>query len=314
MSYRIRPSKLENEFAPDPIVLSILPWFHGFGSMALICSTINGDTQVFLPKFEEISFLSTIEVIVWIVSKVALFINHIIIFQKHKVNLVNLVPPLMVFLAKSPLIDNYNISSLKVIWCGAAPLSKETVEAVQKRIHVPIIRQGYGMTEGTFAFSGQTDDNHSSGSVGMVRAGFMCRIVDESTGESLPAFKQGEILFKGSAVMKGYVNDEDATKRTINSDGWLHTGDVGYYNDDGEIFIVDRIKELIKCNGFQVPPAEIEALLLQHPLIADAGVVGKPDEAAGELPFAFVVKQPNVELTEQDVMKFVAGKNLVYTY
>lgn len=219
-----------------------------------------------------------------------------------------MVPPLMVFLAKHPLVDQYDLSSLKIIWCGAAPLSKELEDAVQRRLNVPIIRQGYGMTEGTLAFTGQTDDHHSSGSVGVIRAGFLARIVNEDTGENMPAFERGEIWMKGSAVMKGYVNDEQSTSSTIDTDGWLHTGDIGYYNDEGELFIVDRLKELIKYKGYQVPPAEIEGVLLQHPKIADAGVVGKPDEDAGELPIAFVVKQSNVELTEREILQFVAGK------
>lgn len=220
-----------------------------------------------------------------------------------------MVPPLMVFLAKNPIVDNYDVSSLKVIWCGAAPLSKELEDSVQKRTGIPVIRQGYGMTEGSLAFCGQTDEYHSPGSVGILRAGFMCRIVDEESGKNLPAFERGEVWVKGNAVMKGYVRNEEATRNTIDSDGWLHTGDVAYYNDNGELFIVDRNKELIKYKGFQVPPAEIEGLLLQHPKIADAGVVGKPDERTGELPIAFVVKQPNVELTEHDVVKFVEGNS-----
>lgn len=213
----------------------------------------------------------------------------------------------MVFLAKSPLVDKYDLSSLKVIWCGAAPLSKESQDAVQKRIGIPIVRQGYGMTEGTLAFTGQTDDHQTSGSVGTFRFGFMCRIVDENSGENMPAYKPGEIWVKGSAVMKGYAKNPEATRHTIDADGWLHTGDIGYYSDDGELFIVDRLKELIKYKAFQVPPAEIEGLLLQHSKIADAGVVGKPDELAGELPLAFVVKQKNVELTEKEVVAFIAG-------
>lgn len=219
-----------------------------------------------------------------------------------------MVPPLMVFLAKSHLIDNYDLSSLKIIWCGAAPLSKELEEAVQARLNIPVIRQGYGMTEGTLAFTSQTDDHHTSGSVGTCRAGLLCRIVDEITGENLPAFQQGELWIKGTVLMKGYANDKEATAKTIDADGWLHTGDIGYYSNDGELFIVDRLKELIKFKGFQVPPAEIEGMLLQHPKIADAAVIGKPNEEAGELPLAFVVKQPNVELTEQDVITFVAGR------
>lgn len=213
----------------------------------------------------------------------------------------------MVLLSKSPLVDRYDLSSLKVIWCGAAPLSKDTEDAVRARIGV-LIRQGFGMTEGTLAFLGQTDRCHKSGSVGELRQGWWGKIIDTETGLALGPNQRGELCFKGVALMKGYVGDKLATSATIDADGWLHTGDIGYYDEDGEWYIVDRIKELIKYKAFQVPPAEIEAVLLTHPGIRDVGVIGVPDEAAGELPMAFVVKQPNAKLTKNDVIKFVAGK------
>lgn len=219
-----------------------------------------------------------------------------------------MVPPLMVFLAKNAIVDKYDLSSVKVIWCGAAPLSKELEDSVSHRLNIPIIRQGYGMTEGTLALTGQTDENHKTGSVGIVRAGLLCRIVDVETGRNLPAHEKGELLFKGSVIMKGYIGDTVSTKNTIDSDGWLHTGDIGYYDETGELFIVDRLKELIKYKGFQVPPAEIEGILLQNTKIRDAGVIGVPDDDAGELPLAFVVPQEQVTLTEQEVIDFVASK------
>lgn len=215
----------------------------------------------------------------------------------------------MVFLAKSPLVSEYDLSSVKVIWSGAAPLSKEIEDAVKSRIGVPIVRQGYGMTEGSLSFAGQTDNNHKSGSVGVLRTGVWGRVVDVDTGKSLKAFEKGELLFKGSCLMKGYINDIDATKNTIDEDGWLHSGDIGYYDNDGELFIVDRLKELIKYKGFQVPPAELEALLLQHPDVRDAGVIGILDDGAGELPLAFVVKQSHSDVTEKDIINFIAGKS-----
>lgn len=213
----------------------------------------------------------------------------------------------MVLLAKSPLVDRYDLSSLKVIWCGAAPLSKTLEDAVQARIGVPVIRQGYGMTEGTLAFTGQTDQLHTSGSVGVIRKGFWGKIIDTETGVTLGPNQRGELCFKGTTIMKGYVGDDRATNATIDKDGWLHTGDVGYYDTNGEWFIVERIKELIKYKAFQVPPAEIEAVLLTHPGIKDVGVIGVEDEAAGELPLAFVVQQPNANLTKENIIKFVAG-------
>lgn len=219
----------------------------------------------------------------------------------------SIAPPLMVFLAKSPLIDQYDISTMDTIFIGAAPLTKELSDAVFKRLNSPLIRNGYGMTEGILSFSSQNYQFNKSGSVGKITVGVKCRVVDPDTGLVLGANEEGELQFKGT-TMKGYVGDEKATRETITDDGWLRTGDIGYYDNDWELFVVDRLKELIKYKGFQVAPAELEGLLLQNNKISDVGVIGVPDERAGELPFAFVVKQPNVDLTETDVMEYVASK------
>lgn len=213
----------------------------------------------------------------------------------------------MVILAKSPLVPKYDLSSIQVIWCGAAPLSKKLEVAVKNRIGVKHVRQGYGMTEGTFAFIAQDDDHHTHGSVGVLNKGVYGRVVDIETGQLLGPNQKGELHFTGICIMKGYIGNTDATKDTIDENGWLHTGDIGYYDENGEWYIVDRIKELIKYKAFQVPPAEIEALLLTNPQINDAGVIGVPNEESGETAFAFVVKQPGSTITEKDVIRFVAG-------
>lgn len=215
------------------------------------------------------------------------------------------VPPIMVLLSKTPLLDKYDVSSLRYAISTAAPLSKETVEAVNKRIPHLTIRQLYGMSEaGTFCE--QTDSHCKPGSVGVIRRGIYGRVIDTETGEVLGPNVAGELVFKSDGIMKGYVGDSDATKATFDKDGWLHTGDIGFYDDDEEFFIVDRLKELIKYNGFQVPPAELEALILTHPDVKDVGVVGVPDESVGELPMAFVVKQGSC--TEKDIVDFVAAR------
>lgn len=214
----------------------------------------------------------------------------------------------MVFLAKNAIVDEYDLSSLKIIWCGAAPLSKELEDNVRQRLNVPLVRQAYGMTEGTIGFTSQSDNNHKPGSVGILNAGLLCRIVDVETGQTVGPRQRGELQFQGATTMKGYIGDVAATKATIDSDGWLHTGDIGFYDNDGEIFIVDRLKELIKYNGFQVPPAEIEGLLLRHADVSDAGVIGVPDERCGELPLAFVVRKDGSSVTEKEIVDFVAGQ------
>ncbi|KFB37037.1 AMP dependent coa ligase [Anopheles sinensis] len=190
------------------------------------------------------------------------------------------------------------------LFCGAAPLSREIEDQVRERLGVAFIRQGYGMSETTLGVLMQDGLENKAGSVGKVRMGQWVKVIDPETGRALGPNQRGELCFKGSLIMKGYVGRE----RAIDEDGWLHTGDIAYYDDDQEFFIVDRIKELIKYKGFQVPPAELEAILLEHPRISDAAVIGVPDERAGELPLAFVVKEHGEELTEREVIDFVAGK------
>ncbi|XP_034485397.1 4-coumarate--CoA ligase 1 [Drosophila innubila] len=279
-------SQLQPTMVPlnEITLLTVIPWFHAFGCLTLITTATMGTRLVYLPKFEENLFLSAIE--------------------KYRVMMAFMVPPLMVFLAKHPIVDKYDLSSLMVLLCGAAPLSRETEDQIKERIGVPFIRQGYGLSESTLSVLVQNDDFCKPGSVGVLKVGIYAKVIDPDTGKLLGANERGELCFKGDGIMKGYIGDTKSTQTAI-KDGWLHTGDIGYYDDEFEFFIVDRIKELIKYKGFQVPPAEIEALLLTNDKIKDAAVIGKPDEEAGELPMAFVVKQANVQLTEDDVIQFV---------
>lgn len=277
--------KLDTVDSDEKVVLGLIPWFHAFGLTTLTGIIASSAAKiVLLPKFEEGLFLSCIE--------------------NYKCNVMFLVPPLMVFLAKHPMVDGFDLSSMRVVICGAAPLSKELEQAVYDRLKNPLmkIRQGYGMSELSLSVLLQKEI-FKPGSVGDVNAGSIVKIIDEQ-GKSLGPNKRGELCFKGNQLMIGYIGDDKATSETIDRDGWLHTGDVGYYDDDKQFFIVDRIKELIKWKGFQVPPAEIEGLLLTHRKIKDAAVIGIPDELAGELPLAFVVRADK-NLTEEEVIQFV---------
>ncbi|XP_055378124.1 uncharacterized protein LOC129609903 [Condylostylus longicornis] len=277
-----------NSYLPsDSKYLSILPWFHAFGCCTLLGIISSGIHLVYFAKFQEEEFLSAI--------------------QKYKINFVYMVPPLMVFLAKHPLVEKYDLSSIEALFCGAAPLSRETENAVYKRCRIPIIRQGYGLSECTLGVLRQNENFCKPGSVGALKVGHWAKVIDPETGKILGPNQRGELCFKGECIMKGYIGDQEATKSVL-KDGWLHTGDIGYFDNDLEFFIVDRIKELIKYKAFQVPPAEIESILLTNPKVKDVGVVGLPDEKSGELPFAFIVKQPNVELNEKEVIDFVAQK------
>lgn len=220
----------------ERIILGLLPLFHVFGACMLTCTmAATLGKIILLPKFEEKTFLRSI--------------------QDYRCSVISLVPPLMVFLAKSPTVGNYDLSSLRALLCGAAPLSKELEQAVKDRLKNPhlIVKNGYGMTELTFGVTNQKNFA-KPGSIGDIFDEVHAKVIDEN-GKALGPNQQGELCFKSNAMMMGYIHDKAATSATIDKEGYLHTGDVGYYDEDLQFFIVDRIKELIKWKGLQVPPA-----------------------------------------------------------
>ncbi|GFG35622.1 hypothetical protein Cfor_02545, partial [Coptotermes formosanus] len=278
-----------NDVLSGEVILLVLPFFHSYGFVAQLFAINAGTKAVVMHKFEEELFLRSI--------------------QNHKVTYLTLVPPLVVFLAKAKVVDEYDLSSVRVIKCGAAPLSEEMETLVRKRlVGLESVTQGYGLTETTLSVTYSPPSGSKRGSVGMLIPGMQCKVVDIETGRNLGPNERGELCFKGPQIMKGYSGDPQATRASFDSDGFLHTGDVGYYDEDGFFYIVDRVKELIKYKGYQVPPAELEAVLLTHPAVKDAGVTGVPDEAAGELPLAFVVKQPEANVTKEELITYVAGQ------
>jgi 4-coumarate--CoA ligase len=270
------------------VFLGILPFFHGYGLVTNFFALVLNQKIVVIKRFREELFLKAI--------------------QDHKIENLWLAPPLVVLLAKSPLVEKYNLSSIKEVVSGAAPLSRETEEAVKKRLNIDLIRQGYGLTEATLGVIMMSAGDKKHGSSGRVVTYMSCKVRDPETGRSLGPGEIGELCFKGPMLMKGYYGNDEATRNSFTSDGWLLTGDLGYYDEDNYFYVVDRLKELIKYKGFQVAPAELEAILLNHPNIKDVGVVGVPDEDVGELPLAFVVKDPQSNLTEDDIIKYVAEK------
>ncbi|XP_050069496.1 uncharacterized protein LOC126557681 [Anopheles maculipalpis] len=264
--------------------LDVLPWFHVAGGMSMVSWLGANLTVVYLPRFEPRTYLRCIE--------------------RYRPSFLNMVPPIVVFLAKHPAVPEYDLSSVQTIACGAAPLSREVEELIYARLPGIRIRQGYGMSETTQAITFYDSEQPKPGSIGKVRAGQLGKVVDPDTGRALGPGQHGELCFKGTLIMKGYIGGE----RVIDADGWLHTGDVGYYDADGDFFIVDRIKELIKYKAFQVAPAELEALLLSHPGVKDCAVVGKKDERVGELPLAFVVRAEGTPVTEQQLVRHVEAR------
>ncbi|KAK8935551.1 4-coumarate--CoA ligase-like 1 [Platanthera zijinensis] len=216
----------------------------------------------------------------------------------------------MIALAKHKNLGSYDLSSLTLISSGAAPLGKDVMNQVAKNFPKAWVSQGYGLTESTGAITRgyPQEKDQKYGSAGFLLAGVEGRVISLETREPLPPIQVGELCFRGPNIMKGYFNNPEATKLTLDGEGWLYTGDVGYFDEKGQLFVIDRIKELIKYKGFQVAPAELEAVLLSHPDILDAAVIPLPDEEAGEVPIAYVVRSSSCSLTEAEVQKFVANQ------
>lgn len=279
-------------FTAHDTLVCVLPLFHIYGLVVILnMGLYMGSTIVTLPRFELEQFLE--------------------VLCKYKVTMAHVVPPIVLGLSKHPAVDNYDLSHLKMIFSGAAPLDSNLTQACIDRLKCNV-RQGYGMTE-TSPVTHSSPANLKQvkfGSVGVPAPNTECKIVSLETGQMLGPNQEGELCVRGPQIMKGYLNRPDATAATIDPDGWLHTGDIAYADEDGHFFIVDRAKELIKYKGFQVPPAELEGVLLTHPAIADAAVIPVPDPEAGELPKAYVVLKG--EATAEEIMDFVAERVAPY--
>ncbi|MFC5995499.1 AMP-binding protein [Pseudonocardia hispaniensis] len=275
---------------PETRLLAVLPFFHIYGMTVMMNhGLLARSTVITMPKFDLEEFLR--------------------IISTHKIQLVFIAPPVAVALAKHPLVDAYDLSCVEVILSGAAPLDAELGHAVAKRLGCRVL-QGYGMTEMSPVSHCIPDDRSGIdlNSVGYLVPNMECKLVDPGTGEEVGPGERGELWCRGPNVMTGYLNNPEATAETLDAEGFLHTGDVAVVTEDGVFTIVDRVKELIKYKGYQVPPAELEALLLTNDKIADAAVIGVRDAEGEEVPKAFVVRQPGATLTEDDVMAFVAER------
>ena len=263
--------------------LAALPFFHIYGMQVLMNGVLaEGCAVVTMPRFDLPQALGLI--------------------GEHNVTYFYAVPPMVLALAKHPVVDEFDLSSIKVIFSGAAPLGGDLSDEAAARVGCEVT-QGYGMTELSPITHATIPGQSKPGSVGITMANTRVRIVNE-VGEDQGLDSEGELWIQGPQVMKGYLNNDVATAETIDRDMWLHTGDVARIDSDGHVYIVDRVKELIKYKGFQVPPAELEALLLTHPAVADAAVIGVEDVEAGELPKAFIVLKPGAEATSTDIMDF----------
>ncbi|AOH87214.1 AMP-dependent synthetase (plasmid) [Sphingomonas panacis] len=285
----------------DDRIIAVLPFFHIYGMTVLLNAALQARaTLVVMPRFDLTEFLDTIE--------------------RHRITYGFIAPPVAVTLAKHTLVDQYDLSSLNTILSGAAPLDSELGAAVEERLKVRMIH-GYGMSELSPVSHLMPADRGLRlfgelaplSSCGWPVPNTINRIVDPATGNDiLPPTeglsKPGELLVSGPNVMLGYLGNPQATAETIDADGFLHTGDLARIDSMGRVFIVDRLKELIKYKGYQVPPAELEALLLTHPAIGDAAVIGVPDNDGEEIPMAYIVRRGDAPLSADDVMAFIAAR------
>jgi acyl-CoA synthetase (AMP-forming)/AMP-acid ligase II len=275
----------------DDVLVGALPFFHIYGQTVVVNLGLSqGSTIVTMPRFDFAAFLD--------------------ILEKYRVTRAHVAPPVVLGLAKAPGVEGRDLA-LRVVISGAAPLDADTAERAGERLGAPV-RQGYGMTEASPVTHFSADEelpDMDPGVIGRLVPDTEGRLVDPETGQDTEG--DGEIWIRGPQVMRGYLGDERATRETLTEDGWLRTGDIARLEDGEAWRIVDRVKELIKYKGYQVPPAELEALLVNHPGVADAAVIPMPDEDAGEAPKACVVPAGD-DLDPDALMAWVAERVAPY--
>jgi acyl-CoA synthetase (AMP-forming)/AMP-acid ligase II len=283
-----------NLLGPDSRMLAVLPLFHIYGITGLMNGTLHRRGRIVtMPRFDLPRFLAAIE--------------------EHRIDHLYIVPPIALALLNHPQLDEYDLSSVKLIMSAAAPLDRDLAQALAKRLDAVVV-QGYGLTESSPTTHGipvaRTDLDR--GSVGVLMPNLEARVVDPVTGEDSAPGGQGELWCRGPNIMRGYLNNPQATAATVDADGFLHTGDIVTVDADGVFHVVDRLKELIKYRGHQVAPAELEAVLLTHGGIADAAVVGVRHDGE-EVPKAFVVRRAtHPPLDAEEVQAFVAARVAPY--
>jgi long-chain acyl-CoA synthetase len=280
---------------PDDIVITVLPLFHVFG----LCSIVNvcvrfGCTMSLIPRFGPAAILEAV--------------------QRDRATIFEGVPAMFISLLSYPHLDRYDLSSLRIAISGGASIPGPVLEAFEKRFGV-LILEGYGLTEtaSTTTFNINATERRVY-SVGKPIWGTQTEVWDD-TGNALPAGKEnvGEVVTRGMHVMKGYLNDPEATAAAF-ADGWFHTGDLGYFDKDGFLFIVGRIKELIIRGGYNVYPAEVEDVLHAHPAVAEAAVVGIPHDRLGEEVKAVVALRPGASLTAPQLIAYCKERIAAYKY
>jgi acyl-CoA synthetase (AMP-forming)/AMP-acid ligase II len=271
-------------------LLAVPPFSHVMGFVVTLAVPLAaGATVVTVPRFDPAGFLE--------------------LLGRHRVTVLVGAPPMLRLLAGHPLAARADLGSLELVVCGEAALVPAAQRVLQARLPGATVGQAWGLTETTV---GATMPDRAAGSVpgtvGRVMPNTELRVVDPATGADLPAGRPGELLVRGPQVMAGYLGRPEATAAMLDHDGWLRTGDLGLVDGDGNVVVVDRLKELIKVSGLQVAPAELEALLGGHPGVADAAVLGREDPVKGEVPVAVVVPRDGAELDPDRLLAWVAER------
>jgi len=288
----VKQAQATGQVAPDDVGLCVLPFFHIYGMTAFLSSGISlGTTGIVMMRFDLEQALHLID--------------------KYHPTTLYLAPPAILAMANVPDPSRFDTSSLRLIASGAAPLPVEVAERARS-IYGCLVVQNYGMTETSPATNMTPLDRIKLESSGPPVADTFEKIVDLETGEELPAGSVGELMVKGPQVMKGYWKSPEETRECLTEDGWLRTGDIGHLDKDGYLHLLERKKEMIKYKGYQVAPAELEALLHEHPAVLDAAVVPKPHLEGGEIPKAYVVLREGFQASPEELMAFVAERVAPY--
>ena len=274
----------------EDVVVNMMPVYHVAGLNYVINGILGiGATTVLMRRFDLQEWLT--------------------LMQRHHATFVAAPPPVIMAVTKSPLWDRFRLDKVRYACCGAAPLGADLQQAFEQRTGLTL-GQVWGMTEATAIIAITPDDREKRkfGSCGYLLPSVEARVIDVASGKELCAGETGEIWLRGPHIMQGYWNQPQATKETLVDDGWMRTGDIGYFDSDGCVFLVDRLKELIKYKALQVAPAELEDVIQSHPAVLDAAVVGAPDPETGEIPMAFVVRRQGMALEAQELMEYVAAR------
>jgi len=276
----------------DDVFLSFLPFHHIYGLTYFLCGAIYlGARQVIMARFDAEECLRLIE--------------------KYRVTVLFCVQPALLAFLNLPHADQYDVSSLRIIWVGAAPLAPAISRAVQEKFHVPVARH-YGLTEASPTTHANPAARIKEGSVGIAVSDCQDRIMDWETGKiKMPVGEPGELAVRGPNVFRGYWKHPEDTKLALR-EGWLYTGDIARMDEEGYVYILDRKKEMIKYRGYQIAPAELEGILMEHPAVQDCAVVGMPDQASGEIPKAFIVLREGMTAEPAELMAFVAERVAPY--